>query len=91
MTPGAIIAEPSHLTLTGDEYGRVMAKAGEHGEPVELIAAGRPVEISSPDKVMFPEPGITKLDIARYYLAVEESIMRTVRNRRRCCSASRTG
>jgi DNA ligase D len=63
------------------EYGRVMAKANEHGEPVELTAAGRPVEISSPQKLMFPEPGITKLDLARYYLAVEESIMRTVRNR----------
>ena len=58
-----------------------MAKANEHGEPVELIAAGRPVEISSPDKSMFPEPGITKLDLARHYLAVEAPIMRTVRDR----------
>jgi DNA ligase D len=59
----------------------VMAKANEHGDPVELIAAGHPVEISSPGKPMFPEPGITKLDLARYYLAVEEPIMRTVRDR----------
>jgi DNA ligase D len=58
-----------------------MAKANEHGEPVELIAAGHPVEITSPGKPMFPEPGITKLDLARYYLAVEEPIMRTVRDR----------
>ncbi len=58
-----------------------MAKANEHGEPVELIAAGHPVEISSPGKPMFPEPGITKLDLAHYYLAVEDPIMRTVRDR----------
>jgi DNA ligase D len=58
-----------------------MAKANEHGEPVELVAAGHPVEITSPRKVMFPEPGITKLDLAHYYLAVEEPIMRTVRDR----------
>ena len=58
-----------------------VAKANEHGEPVELDAAGHPVEITSPEKVMFPEPGITKLDLAHYYLAVEEPIMRTVRDR----------
>jgi DNA ligase D len=58
-----------------------VAKANEHGDPVELIAAGHPVEISSPRKVMFPEPGITKLDLAHYYLGVEEPIMRTVRDR----------
>ena len=30
---------------------------------------------------MFPEPGETKLDLANYYLAVGEPIMRTVRDR----------
>ena len=54
---------------------------GEHGDEVELDAAGRTVVISSPNKVMFPEPGLTKLDVARHYLAVEEPIMRTVRDR----------
>jgi DNA ligase D len=60
-----------------------MAKAKEHGEPVELDAAGRTVEVSSPLKVMFPatDPPITKLDLAEYYLAVAEPIMRTVRDR----------
>jgi DNA ligase D len=58
-----------------------MAKAAEHGEPVELIATGHPVEISSPNKPMFPDHSITKLDLARYYLAVEGPIMRTVRDR----------
>ena len=37
--------------------------------------------ITSPGKVMFPEPGLTKLDVAQHYLAVEEPIMRTVRDR----------
>ncbi len=57
------------------------AKAGEHGSPVELEAAGRTVTISNPAKVMFPGPGFTKLDVARYYLAVEAPIMLTVRDR----------
>jgi DNA ligase D len=58
-----------------------MAKANDHGDPVELVAAGRTVTISSPGKVMFPERGLTKLDLARYYLAVEGPMMRTVRGR----------
>jgi DNA ligase D len=58
-----------------------MARANEHGEPVELVAAGRSVTISSPGKVMFPERQLTKLDLARYYLAVEAPMMRTVRGR----------
>ncbi len=52
-----------------------------HGEPVELEVDGRRVAISSPAKVMFPERGETKLDLANYYVAVGEPLMRTVRDR----------
>ncbi len=57
-----------------------MAKA-EHGEPVELVADGRAVEITSPDKVLFPKLGLTKLDLATYYLAVGDPLMGWIRNR----------
>jgi len=50
-------------------------------EKLDLDAGGRIVAISSPDKVMFPEHGETKADLARYYLAVAEPLMRTVRDR----------
>ncbi|MDQ0994103.1 DNA primase [Streptomyces sp. V3I7] len=40
------------------------------GDAVELEAGGRTVRLSSPDKVFFPERGFTKLDLARYYVAV---------------------
>ncbi len=33
------------------------------------------VEISKPDKVLFPEDGVTKLDVARYYDAVAEVML----------------
>jgi DNA ligase D-like protein (predicted polymerase) len=39
-------------------------------EHVTLTAAGREVSISNPGKVLFPQAGHTKLDLARYYLAV---------------------
>ncbi len=37
---------------------------------------GREVRVSSPGKVVFPEPGVTKLDIVQYYLAVADGALR---------------
>ena len=43
---------------------------------VEVVeAAGREVRVTSPHKVFFPQRGETKLDLVRYYLAVEGPIM----------------
>ncbi|MFC9334723.1 non-homologous end-joining DNA ligase [Arthrobacter sp. NPDC057009] len=45
--------------------------------PAEILdIAGHEVRISSPDKVVFPEPGLTKLDLVRYYLAVADGALR---------------
>ncbi len=41
-----------------------------------LQVAGREVSISHPHKMLFPEAGITKLDLARYYIAVAEGALR---------------
>jgi DNA ligase D len=57
-----------------------MGKA-EHGEPVELVADGRAVPITNPNKVLFPKLGLTKLDLANYYLAVGSALMRWIRDR----------
>jgi DNA primase len=49
---------------------------------VEVVqAAGREVCITSPRKVFFPERGETKLDLVRYYFAIEDSLMRTMGGR----------
>lgn len=48
---------------------------------IELEAGGRAVRLSSPDKVVYPERGFTKLDVAHYYLAVADGILRALRNR----------
>lgn len=58
-----------------------MARANEFGEPVELEAGGRVVPITSPGKVMFPKLGVTKLDLAEYYVAVGEPLMRWIHDR----------
>ena len=37
---------------------------------------GREVRVSSPDKVVFPQIGLTKLDVVRYFLAVAPGALR---------------
>ncbi|MER6142290.1 non-homologous end-joining DNA ligase [Streptomyces sparsogenes] len=51
------------------------------GETAELTVGERTVRLTNPDKVYFPERGFTKLDLARYYLAVGEGIVRALRDR----------
>lgn len=51
-------------------------EGGEGGEAERLVVAGREVSVSNPQKVLFPEPKYTKLDLVRYYLAVAEGALR---------------
>ena len=46
-----------------------------------VAAAGREVRISSPNKVFFPTRGETKLDLVRYYQAIEPQILATMGGR----------
>jgi DNA ligase D len=53
-------------------------------DPVEgeVVRVGsREVKFSNPDKVFFPEPGLTKGDLVRYYLDVASCLLHHVRNR----------
>ena len=47
----------------------------------EIEAGARLVRISHPERVYFPRLGVTKLDLARYYLSVGEGIVRALRER----------
>ncbi len=40
------------------------------------MVEGREISISNPGKILFPKPKHTKLDLARYYLAVAEGALR---------------
>jgi len=48
---------------------------------ITIEASGREVRISNPDKIFFPEPGFTKLDLVNYYLECEEAVVRHLRDR----------
>jgi DNA ligase D len=46
-----------------------------------LEIGGREVRISSPDRVLFPERGETKLDLVNYYLRMADPLMRAMGGR----------
>jgi DNA ligase D len=48
------------------------AEQTDTGDAIEVVTAHATVRITSPDKIFFPAIGATKLDLVRYYQAVEE-------------------
>jgi DNA ligase D len=54
-------------------------------EETHVEAGGREVRVSSPERVIFPAtdrtPEISKLDVVNYYVAVDDGILRALRNR----------
>jgi len=69
------------------------------GDHVDVELSGRTVRVTSPDKVMFPERGETKLDLVRYYesievpligLGFEEPILRQTGPGARLCPGGRS-
>ena len=49
--------------------------------PLSLEVDGRQVSITNPDKVVFPDIGVTKLDLIHYYLVVADGALRGVAGR----------
>ncbi|SBS74937.1 non-homologous end-joining DNA ligase [uncultured Microbacterium sp.] len=50
-------------------------------DAVTLEIDGREVRVSSPGKIVFPDAGLTKLDIVEYYLAVADGALRGAADR----------
>jgi bifunctional non-homologous end joining protein LigD len=48
---------------------------------VSLDVAGRSVKLSKPEKLFFPQRGLTKLDLANYYIACAEPTLLHLRER----------
>ena len=48
---------------------------------VELQVGDRTVRVTSPDKLYFPEVGITKLEMVEYVIAVGDGIFAALRDR----------
>nr|WP_274637674.1 non-homologous end-joining DNA ligase [Microbacterium bovistercoris] len=52
------------------------ARQAKSSDDAHLQIDGHDVRVSHPDKVVFPEPGLTKLDLVQYYLSVAEGALR---------------
>lgn len=50
-------------------------------DTVSMKAGAREVEISNPDKILFPDDDLTKLDLARYYARIAETALPHFRDR----------
>jgi bifunctional non-homologous end joining protein LigD len=65
-----------------NEASRAEGKSAEgKSEQLVLEVCGQELRISNPGKVFFPERGLTKLDLAHYYMECEEAVVRHLRER----------
>ena len=51
------------------------------GDVLELALGERTVRVTHPDKVLFPERGYTKRDLAQYFVSVGDGALRALRDR----------
>jgi bifunctional non-homologous end joining protein LigD len=87
FTSEGILRHPSFVALREDKPAKEVVrevpqqvksrkKAASHKTP-----ASYGIEISNPDRVIYPKDGVTKGDLANYYAAVDKLIMPTVADR----------
>lgn len=85
-----VIAEVRFAEVTRDGHLRHASFIGlrEDKEPAEVETASgeaRPkvagIGISSPERLVFPKPKITKLDVAQYYAEVAERLLQVAKDR----------
>jgi bifunctional non-homologous end joining protein LigD len=87
VTDEGLLRHPSFIGLREDKpASQIVREVPKHLTEKEKqdprpIAQSFGIEISNPDRVIYPEEGLTKLDLADYYAAVEPLIMIDVANR----------
>src|SRR3954453_6524260 len=98
--PDGILRHPRFMGLREDKpASKVVREVPKHltkseKKPKHATAESFGIEISSPERIIFPELGLTKKDLADYYAAVEPLIMIDAANRPMTvirCPGGRTG
>ena len=76
------LRQPSFRRLRDDKPPRECTSAYDDPSPARVgPAPRREVVVTNPDKVFFPEKGLTKNDLVRYYERVAEWMLPYLRNR----------
>src|SRR5205814_5320853 len=65
---------PGAVTCPISSHVRMLKSVPARKELLQV--EGREIAISNPEKIFFPQRGITKIDLVRYYLAVAEGALR---------------
>jgi bifunctional non-homologous end joining protein LigD len=61
--------------------GRPTRKSEEDGGHIMMEVCGRELRVSKPEKLFFPDPGFTKLDLVAYYVECEQAVVRHLSER----------
>jgi len=85
------LRHPSFQGLREDKPARAVRREETNDEEADMAAKPKtvktsdvsfgPVTLTSPDKVLYPDLGFTKLDLARYYEAVADTMLPYVAKR----------
>jgi bifunctional non-homologous end joining protein LigD len=74
-------ASSKHGKSGGADVETASSKHEEDGGHIMLEVCGRELRISKPEKLFFPKPGFTKLDLVAYYVECEEAVVRHLSER----------
>ncbi len=69
--------KPAAKVQREEEAPTAKVATSRKGANVEIEIAG--IKLTHPDRILYPEQGITKLDLARYYETVADSMLTTCR------------
>lgn len=89
LTPDGVMRHPSFLGLRDDKpAGQVRVEQPVGGEPQQLsaeagltAASAAGINLTSPDRVVYPGQGVTKADLVAYYAAVADRMMPYIEGR----------
>ncbi len=70
MARGVLARTPFSSRAPADAARSIVIMNAAKDDATTLDIDGREVRVSHPGKLVFPEPGLTKLDLLNYYLAV---------------------
>mgnify|MGYP001444946381 CR=1 FL=1 len=57
------------------------ARATPAPRPARAPEAGPPLRLTNPDKTLWPDAGVTKRDLADYYIAVKDAVVPYLKER----------
>ncbi|MGH6980806.1 MAG: DNA ligase D, partial [Stellaceae bacterium] len=83
-TSDGVLRHPSFKALREDKPAKTIVRETIGGPPPKAAKSANTVAgvvITHPDRKIFPDSGVTKLDLARYYDAVAEWMLPEVANR----------